>query len=351
VALDVSALDPTERDVLARCGAGDSGLESAARAVASRKVAGQPIPDIEAMSALQRAAGEPHPWARAWVARAPRIDEDVLARVAAWLGAAREGQRRCGVATETTPEGDRVLAVVTVDALADLAPLPTRVRPGEWLALDVCLRVPASGAAVLLLGPSGAPRRVPSSLEAGWVRAHFAADRPGEFLLQVTADVAGGTRPVVEASLFAGMEPAVHVEPSPAPGEALAGAQGTDEDTLARMIDAARGAEGLPALRRDATLQAVARQHAARMAAARQLAHDAGDGGPYERLAAAGIAARYVGENVAHARSLALAHRAVWVSPAHRTNLLLREFSRLGVGVARDEGGELWIVEAFASGQ
>jgi uncharacterized protein YkwD len=84
------------------------------------------------------------------------------------------------------------------------------------------------------------------------------------------------------------------------------------------------------------------------MAAAHDLAHDAGDGSPVDRLRAAGLDARDVGENVAHAPSIALAHRALWASPSHRANLLGAEFDRVGVAVSRDERGDSWVAETFA---
>ena len=68
-----------------------------------------------------------------------------------------------------------------------------------------------------------------------------------------------------------------------------------------------------------------------------------------ERLRVAGMDARYVGENVAHASTVSLAHRSLWASPSHRANLLRREFDRLGVAVVRDERGDAWVVEMLAS--
>jgi uncharacterized protein YkwD len=56
------------------------------------------------------------------------------------------------------------------------------------------------------------------------------------------------------------------------------------------------------------------------------------------------------GENVAHATTVALAHRALWASPSHRANLLRREFESVGVAVARDDRGDAWVVETFAGG-
>ncbi len=100
---------------------------------------------------------------------------------------------------------------------------------------------------------------------------------------------------------------------------------------------------------RSAMRSAVARAHAERMAARRELAHDAGDGDPDERLRAAGLTARASGENVAHAATVALAHSALWASPSHRANMLRRDFDRVGLAVVRDDRGEVWAVETFAS--
>jgi uncharacterized protein YkwD len=84
------------------------------------------------------------------------------------------------------------------------------------------------------------------------------------------------------------------------------------------------------------------------MAQHHELAHDAGDGGPLERLRAAGLEPRDAAENVAHAATPALAHRAQWWSPSHRANMLRAATDRLGIAVARDEHGDVWVVELFA---
>jgi uncharacterized protein YkwD len=340
VALDPAPLEPLEREALDACGPGDAGLRQTAGAILERKRRGLPMPDLDAIAAAQRAAGEPHPWARAWAVSAASLERDaVLPRLRAWVGMGRWAKlRRCGVATGVSRDGTRTLVVVAVDALADLAPLPTRARAGQWLSVEARLRVPARGGRVVLLGPSGAPRTVPSWFDGSTLRARFAPDRPGELSVQVVADLAGGPRPVLEASVLADVEPPTTDAGQPAPGEDVATAA-TDADTLAAMIAAARSASAVPALARDPRLDAVAARHAERMARTHELAHDAGDGDPAERVRAEGVDARDLGENVAHAPTLALAHRALWKSPSHRANLL-GPFVRFGVAVVRDERAE-----------
>jgi uncharacterized protein YkwD len=347
IAIDSHTLAPLEQEALLRCGSPDAGLVETARWVLARKLRGLPTPEFDEIAWMQRAAGEPHSWARAWVATGGTLEQGATwARLDAWLGApATSAPRRCGTATGAAADGARTLVVVAVDALADLAPLPTRARPGEWLTVEARLRVPAAGGEVILLGPSGLPRRVPTSFRGSTLRARFAPDRPGKFELQVVADVAGGPRPVLEAILFAGVEPTAQSGGSRAPGEEAADDRLDDGDSLARMMTAARASVGLPPLVRDARLDAVARAHAAQMASAHVLAHDLGGGDAPDRLRAASIERTLVGENVAHASSVRLAHRSLWMSPSHRSNLLRREFDRVGLGVARDEHGDAWVVE------
>lgn len=57
------------------------------------------------------------------------------------------------------------------------------------------------------------------------------------------------------------------------------------------------------------------------------------------------------GENVGRSQdggTLAALHRAFVASSSHRQNLLRRNWTDLGVGVARDRHGEYFVVHAFA---
>jgi len=353
VASSVAPVEPLEAAALARCGPGEVRLGDTARAVVGRKLRGLPIPEIDDIELLQRASGEPHPWPRVWTAAVPPAPEATLRKLDAWLAEQPAPERRrCGVASGVGADGRTVVAVVAIDALADLAPLPIRARTGQWLEVEARMRVHALGGKVIVLGPSGSPRSLPTAFDGVILRARFAADRPGEFAVQVIATVEGGPRPVLEASVFADTEPPSAPGDRTAPGEEAGGtpAAGDDDDSIARMLSAARAAAGLRPLVRDRRLDAVARSHARRMATAHDLSHDAGDGGPVDRLHGAGLDALAIGENVAHAQALPLAHRALWASPSHRANLLGGEYDRVGVGVARDERGDAWVTESFAGG-
>lgn len=349
VAVDESKLTDVERSALSRCGRGEAALVATARVLLERKVAGAALPELDGIADVQRAEGEPHPWPRAWAVRAHTLGDSAMARLDAWLGDDARRLRRCGVASGTASDGTTSLVVVTVDALADLAPLPMRARTGQWLSLEARLRVGARGASVIVLGPNGGTRTVPSWIEGSTVRARFAAEAPGLLSVQIVADLPTGPRPVLEADVLVDVDPATAPVAGPAPGEDAGGA-GADDEVLSRMVAATRSAAGLGGLARDARLDAVARAHAQRMATVHELAHDAGDGDPPERLRDAGLDARYLGENVAHAPNVALAHRALWRSLSHRMNLVRPDFDRMGLAVVRDSGGDAWVVELLAGG-
>jgi hypothetical protein len=257
------------------------------------------------------------------------------------------GDRRCGLASVKMPGGQIVVAVA-LDALADMSPLPVRARTGQWLELDARMRVSATTAKVILTGPSGTPRTVPTSFQDGRVRARFALDQPGAFTVQVLADVAVGPRPVLEAQVFADVEPPRAMPSFVAPGENAAPGL-TGGTALAAMVLALRREKGLGALTRDARLDELATAHARKMKEVGRVGHDVGDGDPKERVQNAGLSAKEAGENVSHSESVRLAHRALWQSPSHRANLERPYFTHFGVGVVEDPDGTVWACEIFAT--
>jgi hypothetical protein len=276
-----------------------------------------------------------------WTLQGSKLDSAAVASgLAAWLVRTPPGgERRSGTAQVNAGQagaGRDAFAAVVVDVLADLDPLPTRVRLGQWLRLRARLLVDTQHAETVLLGPRGAPRIIPTELHRGEVRAVFNLDQPGMWRVQLLASTDRGPRPAAEAWIFVDEEPHLAGVQRPAPGEEL-GAGMSVSDPRARlleMLNAARRSEQRLPVHRDPRLDELAQSHAEAMREARQTAHDVGHGLPPDRLRRAGIHAALIGENVAHASSLGRAHRALWDSPAHRATLLDPGFSAVGVGVA-----------------
>lgn len=310
----------------------DVTLRSVAQQIADKKARGEQTPDEGQLAWMLRALGDPHPWPRAWLGTDASRGE---AWDAAWK---RSGETRCGSAVASGGAKD-VAVVVGVDVLADLSqPIPLRARTGTWISVEGRVLVGASAARVVVATNDADPRTVLSSFDAqtGRVRARVSADRPGTMMIQVIADLAGGPRPVLEARVFVDVEPST--QPLIAPGE-WAGAD------LGKMLEALRSELALPALARDAKLDAIADEHTRQMMRQQSIAHDAGDGTPVERLQNASISATEAAENVAHAATLVQAHRALWNSPSHRKNLMRADFTRAGVSAISGADGTVWVTE------
>jgi hypothetical protein len=335
-----------DRDLSTVCPDSDVALRAVAAELAAHKLAAD---DTEAITYALRAAGDPHVWPRAFLLEGRSIDtDDAKKRLRAWLATFPKSARlRCGIVAESG--GDKqAVAAVAIDAQADLAPMPVRARTSSWIEVDAKVLAPATGAKVIVLGPTGAPRTLLTSFSDGRVKARANVDRPGTWLFQILVDGVNGPRPVLESYVFAGVDPPSEKPHQPAPGEE-AGGEGDGANALMRMVMLARRSESLPGLTRDPVLDRVAKSHADRMMRAKQIGHDVGNGDPKERLERVGISLAHIGENVAHAANVVLAHRALWSSPSHRDNLLQPRFDRVGIGVTTDADGSVWVTQIFAT--
>lgn len=309
-------------EVLDACGRPDEGLMRLA-----------PVHPEELTPAL-RELGLPYMRASYMGAANVAADERVKQQLLATLRARRTDYSRCGVAMEGA-----AVHVVRAEAFADVSPLPVRSRTGAWLTFEALVQAPAKAPKVVVVGPRGAPKTFPTSLDArGYVRARFVLDHPGPFEVQLIGELDDrSTQPLAEAMVFADVEPSFTIA---APGER--------EASLEAMVAFVRRDEGLAPLTRDPRLDALAEAHVVKMAKIGRVAHDLGDGDFARRFQAEGYSASVVGENVARASTLALAHRALWQSPSHRLNLLHAGYTRLGLATVT-EGPHTWVCETFSS--
>ncbi len=349
---DASVGPPLER-LQKLCGRTDAALNAVADRLARDEHFGSRPDDLDRLAFALRAAGSPYVWPRAWSLRTsekqPEL-EILLPRFEHWLESFNDGgQRRCGISRAVGQTGTLYAAVVS-DVFADLVkPLPTRVRTGQWLQLQVLLLADASEAKVILEGPRDEPIVVPASIEQREVRSNIPMSGPGPWLVQVLATMDTGPRPVLEAEVFVDEEPPKQLELRSAPGESASGQVGNATEALYGMLNAARIESGRKALAREPRLDQLALEHASAMLAAGRIGHDVGDGSPKGRLENAGIFAALAGENVAHAADAIRAHRALWASPSHRSNILHRGFRNVGLGVVRGPDNTVWACELFAA--
>ena len=114
------------------------------------------------------------------------------------------------------------------------------------------------------------------------------------------------------------------------------------EVSLLKAMNSARVAHRLPRLRPSATLATPARVHSGALVQKGELDHDGPGGEPFwKRLVAAGYPRNHwMGENLALMPSCDYTPAEVvqmWLdSPGHRANLLSKNFTVVGVGIASD---------------
>ncbi len=324
------------------CRGVDARLSQVAQACAVRLAAGGGSIEPSDLAMAMRVVGSPYVWPKLWTLRTSPSATDTEQRARRWIDRTSSGNRLCGVGT-VDAASRRYVALIAADALGELSPLPTLVRQNRWVTVEA--RLGGNEGSVIALGPSGAPRILPSAGAGDRLRASFAVDQPGRWAIQILVRAGDGPRPALEAWIHAGAAPETRVKALRAPGEGAASA-GAPDERLVAMINAARRQVGLRSLRQHPDLNAVADRHVQTMLAASRIGHRLGTGSPAERVGNAGIDAEKVGENVARAASLARVHRSLWASPSHRGNLLDRRFTHIGVAVAESDG-QLWVAQLF----
>jgi hypothetical protein len=116
---------------------------------------------------------------------------------------------------------------------------------------------------------------------------------------------------------------------------------GADEQAFVDLVNQSRTADGLPPLRLDPELAALARDWAAHMATDGAISHanplQAGVTSDWQKL----------GENVGKGPATSPVMDAFLASPTHRANLLDPTFTRIGVGVVWRDGA-LFTVHRFS---
>ncbi len=162
-----------------------------------------------------------------------------------------------------------------------------------------------------------------------WITKFRSAVRPG----LVAVMVAG-------ALMFGGPVQADECTWEPVPEDTLRRYEGE----LLQLLNGARSANGVAPIKVDGRIAQIARDHARRMAADHAHYHNQSYLGHPSR-----VGARSVGEVVGRgACSPRQAHDALMGSSGHRTTMMRGIYTVGGIGIASDESGFLYFVEAFA---
>ncbi len=127
---------------------------------------------------------------------------------------------------------------------------------------------------------------------------------------------------------------------------AAAGCMPAAERTFLDRTNSLRSSQGIRSLTEHPALTAKAEAWAQHMASTGRLEHSALSAG------LGGLDWRSLGENVGYSsptsNTLLTIHNMLAKSPGHRANMLNKGFTHMGVGVAKDSSGRIWVAEVFA---
>jgi len=123
---------------------------------------------------------------------------------------------------------------------------------------------------------------------------------------------------------------------------------GSAERRMLADINATRSRSGLPALKLDPKLSAIARQHGIDMATHGYFDHASQNGQtPFDRMKKDRIAFGWAGENIAQSDDEPSAYRALLESPEHFRNIVQRHFQKVGIGAVVAPDGSMLFVQDF----
>lgn len=122
------------------------------------------------------------------------------------------------------------------------------------------------------------------------------------------------------------------------------------EDRMVELVNKERLNRGISALAFDPKLREVARYHSSDMFNRGYFAHYSPEG--YDVAARAnqfGVSYIVLGENLAYAPNLDLAHNGLMNSPGHRANILSSDFKKVGIGVANASEYGVMFTQVFTN--
>lgn len=122
------------------------------------------------------------------------------------------------------------------------------------------------------------------------------------------------------------------------------------EDQLIGLVNKERSFQGLQTLQKVNLLTEVGRGHSADMFRKGYFAHTSPEGkNVSDRALDKGYIYLVIGENLAYAPSVELAHKGLMNSPGHRANILSPEFNKIGIGIMDGGVYGLMVTQVFSN--
>jgi uncharacterized protein YkwD len=261
---------------------------------------------------------------------------------------------RLGLGAALRDQGQEATVVLLQKSFIDTAPIPRVLQPSDGFELRCTLSAPFVNPHLVITHDDGHIERL--ALRAVGVRRYAAVvgcrGKRGKEQVEIAAESERGEAVLANFPVFCGQDPPASVTWTLHAPDATDRDVATLEAELFALVNDERVRVGLAPLLPRAEVSDVARKYSEEMAHSGEVVHTSqASGRAQDRLRRAGVVTAMVAENLARAGSVADAHQGLMNSPGHRINILAREATHLGVGVARspvpDERQDLFITEVF----
>lgn len=266
--------------------------------------------------------------------------------------------QRIGVGFAKSVVGDYRLVLTLLESHVELEPIPRKVACGEAVVLKGRIEKGYTKPSVVVAFPDGSTSNRPVRVRRRRFESTVPISKgPGRYQLELLAHGSAGPMVLANFPVYCGRQPPATVEViAPKEHGARVASKPTSakqaEKKLLELLNEQRRKAGLRPMKGVAQLGLIARSHSREMCKTGRFGHiSPKTGSADDRVREAGFSPRMVGENVAQAASVQTAHRALMGSPSHRANILSRELTHVGVGVAvcsmADGSTQLFVTQLF----
>lgn len=265
-----------------------------------------------------------------------------------------EGASRLGIGVaQRRADGTGAIVFALQGSAVSTLPIPRAVASDDEVVIDATIEPRFHDPEVFVTYQGGEVDQIGlAAARPGGFVARIACVRRGRQQIEITASDTAGATVLANFPVWCGADPPASARIDPVADDAPIESADQAARDLVDRINRDRAVAGLPALRWDPDVAAVARGHAEEMRRTRAVAHVSPvTGSAVDRVRAARILTGAVLENVARAYRLDEVHRALMNSPGHRANILSTAVTHVGVGVALgdDAAGrrELFVAQLF----
>jgi uncharacterized protein YkwD len=210
--------------------------------------------------------------------------------------------------------------------------IPRAFEPGQNVTLKGALAPRFKNATVFLTKTDGTVAQ--KDLSGISFQETFLLDRPGVYRLEVMGNDHHGPSIVINLPLYVGVP-----EPNARGSSGAVADPKEAEPRLLELLNQARVAAGVRPLRSDDELVEVARSHNEDMIDHGFFAHvSPSTGTPDDRARRAKVLASRFGENIGVGNTPEEVHEGLLNSPGHRMNMLMPEYTHVGIAAEKSEG-------------